>query len=173
MNKILKINKNNLYLKILLLVVVAIMMTGLNGCFGSYGKVKRDPELTKAIKSNQVTEGYKYYYYGDKDKPYAIAGLKPKYEVRSKLWREVDPKSENEKFEKMIYWMWEDYGYYTYGAHILDPSGGNAGIWYSSIHFVTVRFTADNRVVLMPDKPFLWGPTADAGGADRFSGSMK
>jgi hypothetical protein len=159
MNRILKINKNNLNLKILLLVVVAIMMTGLNGCFGSYGKVKRDPELTKAIKSNQVIEGYKYYYYGDKDRPYAIAGIEPKYEVRSRLWREVDPHTD--QFKKMIYWMWEDYGYYTYGAHILDPSGATAGIWYSSIYFVAVRFTADNRVVLMLEKPFLWGPTAD------------
>ncbi|MHC4457906.1 MAG: hypothetical protein ACYS0I_12635 [Planctomycetota bacterium] len=171
MNKILKMNKNNLTLKILLLMIVAIMLTGLSGCLGSYGKVKRDPELTKAIKSNQVTEGYKYYYYGDKDMPYAIAGIEPKYEVRSRLWREVDPHTD--QFKKMIYWMWEDYGYYTYGAHILDPSGAKAGIWYSSLYFVTVKFTADNRVVLMPEKPFLWGPTADAGSLDRFSGSMK
>jgi hypothetical protein len=170
MNNILKINKNNLILKILIFVVVAIMLAGLNGCFGSYGKVKRDPELTKAIKSNQVIEGYKYYFYGDKDKPYAIAGLEPKYEVRSRLWREVDPHTD--QFKKMIYWIWEDYGYYSYGAHILDPSGGKAGVWYSSIYFVAVRFTADNRIVLMLDKPFLWGPNGDADGGDWFSVGM-
>jgi hypothetical protein len=171
MNKILKIKKKISMLNIFASVIMAIMMTVFTGCFGSYGTVQRDPELTKAIKSIPVIDGYKYYYYGDKDRPYAIAGIEPQYEIRSRLWREIDPQTD--QFKKMIYWMWEDYGYYAYGANILDPSGAKAGIWYSSLYFVAVRFTADNNVVLMPEKPFLWGPTADAGGADRFSGSVK
>ena len=65
--------------------------------------------------------------------------------------------------------MWADYGYSPYGAHILDPSGNKVGVWYSSIYFVAVKFLADNVIVLMPDKPFLWGPEATA--ADRFSAS--
>ena len=162
MDKLFKIKKNSMVLNILLGAILAIILTGLTGCLGSSGKVKRDPVLTQAIKSNQVPEGYNYYYYGDKDRPYAIAGIEPKYEVRSRLWREVDPNTD--QFEKMIYWMWEDYGYKTYGAHILDPSGAKAGIWYSSIYYVAVRFTVDNGVVLMPDKPFLWGPSAGVGG---------
>ncbi len=170
MNKILNIYNIDSIPKILILLLLPITLMGLTGCTGSYGRVIRDPELTKAIENNTVIEGYKYYYYGYASKPYAVAGIDPKYEVRSKLWREVDPKSENEKFKKMIYWMWQDYGYYTYGAHILDPSGAKAGVWYSSIYFVAVRFTADNRVVLMPETPFLWGPAADADGV-RFSGS--
>jgi hypothetical protein len=173
MNKILKFKKKKLILHIFVWLILAIMWVGFTGCFGSYGTVKRDPELTKSIENNEIIEGYKYYYYGYADKPHAVAAIDPKYEVRSKLWREVDPNSENEKYKKMIYWMWQDYGYYPYGAHILDPSGAKAGVWYSSIYFVTVKFTADNRIVLMPERPYLWGPTADDSGVDRFSGILK
>jgi hypothetical protein len=173
MNKILNILKINALWKIFALAACAVMLMGLTGCSGSYGRTVRDAELTKAIKNNQVIEGYKYYYYGYASKPHAIAGVDPKYEVRSKLWPEVDPNTENEKFKKMIYWIWGDYGYYPYGAYILDPSGKKVGIWYSSINFVGVKFTKDNRIVLMPDKPFLMGPAADAGGTDYFSVGMK
>ena len=169
MNKILKILKINSLWKIFALAACAVMLTGLNGCLGSYGHVTRDPELTKAIKNNQFVEGYKYYYYGYASKPYVIAGIDSKYEVRSNLWREVDPNTENEKFKKMIYWIWEDYGYYPYGAHILDPSDNKVGVLYSSINYITVKFTGDNRIVLMPDTPFLRGPAAGTS-ADRFGG---
>ncbi len=169
MNKILNILKINSLWKIFALTACAVMLTGLNGCLGSYGRVTRDPELTKAIENNTVIEGFKYYYYGYASKPWALAGIDPQYEIRSRVWREFDPKTENEKFQKMIYWMWEDYGYYTYGAHILDPSGKKVGIWYSSLNFVGVKFTKDNRIVLMPDTPFLWGPAVGTS-ADRFGG---
>ncbi|MGD2272218.1 MAG: hypothetical protein PVI06_17590 [Desulfobacterales bacterium] len=168
----LNIYKINVVSKIAGLLFFTMMLVGLSGCFGSYGRIMRNPELTEAFQNNEIPQGYKYYYYGDPDKPYAVAGVDPKYEVRSKLWREVDPKSENRKFKKMIYWMWADYGYYPYGAHILDPSGNKVGSWYSSIYFVAVKFSADHRIMLMPETPFLWGPTANASGTKRLSTNM-
>jgi hypothetical protein len=165
MNKTLNILKINSLWKIFALAACAVMLIGLTGCTGSYGRVTRDPELTKAIANNTVIEGFKYYYYGYASKPYAVAGIDPKYEVRSKLWREIDPKTENEKFQKMIYWIWQDYGYYPYGAHILDPSDNKVGILYSSVRHISVKFTEDNRIVLMPDKPSLQGPGGEGGSA--------
>ena len=171
MNKILKIKA---LWKILTFTAWAVMLIGLSGCAGSLGKITRDAELTKAIQNNQIIQGYRYFYYGYANEPWALAGLDSKYELPSKLWREVDPKSEKEKFERLIYWIWTDRNWYPYGAHILDPSGAKAGIWYSSINGVAVRFNEDNTVVLMPNKPFLGGPTASQseGGAGYYSTGM-
>jgi hypothetical protein len=146
--------------KIFVFAAWAVMLIGLTGCSG-YGRVTRDPDVTKAIQNNQIIEGYRYYYYGYANEPWALAGIDPKYKVTSKLWREVDPKSENDKFKRLIYWIWVDYSWHPYGAYILDPSGAKAGIWYSSINGVAVRFKEDNTIVLMPNKPFLRGPSAE------------
>ena len=143
------------------LAIGALMLAGLTGCAGSPGQINRDPELTKAIQNNQVIEGYRYYYYGYANEPWALAGIDSKYKVTSKLWREVDPQSEKEKFERLIYWIWWDYNWFPYGAYILDPSGAKAGVWYSAINGVGVKFKTDNTIVLMPNKPFLWGPDGD------------
>jgi hypothetical protein len=40
------------------------------------------------------------------------------------------------------------------------------GNWYSSLRFVTVKFGENNRIVLIPDTPFLGGPTADSGSGE-------
>ena len=164
MNTIFKKIQINSLLKSIPIAALAVVLIGLTGCSGSYGRTVRNSEVTTAIQNHQIIESYKYYYYGYASKPWALAGIESQYEIRSKVWQEFDPRTEKEKFEKMIRWIWQDYGYYPYGAHILDPSGQKVGIWYSSINFVGVKFTKDNRIVLMPDKPFLGGP--DVGVSD-------
>ena len=51
--------------------VWALILTVLTGCAGSPGQINRDPELTQAIQNNQVIEGYRYYYYGYANEPWA------------------------------------------------------------------------------------------------------
>ncbi len=81
------------------------------------------------------------------------------------MWREVEPNTE--KFKNLIDWIWEDYGYTPFAARIIDPSGKQAGIMYTSIREVAIKFTDDNRIVVMPNTPFLWGPAADVGSSGR------
>jgi hypothetical protein len=131
------------------------------GCAGTYGSLKRDTGVQQAFESNQVPMDYKYYYYGDSE-PYVVIGIEPKYEMESKMWREVTPDTED--FKEMIRWIWEDYGYYKFGADILDPRGKKMGIFYSSIRGTSVKFMNDNQIMVMPNTPFLWGP--EAGGGD-------
>jgi hypothetical protein len=107
---------------------------------------------------------YKYYYYGDSE-PYVIFGIEPKYEMDSKLWRDVSP--DTEEFKEMTRWIWEDYGYYKFGADILDPNGVKVGIMYTSINETSVKFVGDNQIVVMPHTPFLWGPDEGRGGGIR------
>ena len=126
------------------------------GCAGTYGSLKRDAGVQQAFESNQVTKGYKYYYYGFDTRPYVIFGIEPKYEMNSNLWREATPDTED--FKEMIRWIWEDYGYHKFGADILDPQGKKMGIFYSSIRETSFKFSDGKQIMVMPNKPFLWGP---------------
>jgi hypothetical protein len=131
------------------------------GCTGTYGSLKQDAEVQQAFESNLVPQEYKYYYYGFDTRPYVIFGIEPKYEMNSNMWREVMP--DTAEFQEMIRWIWEDYGYYKFGADILDPQGKKVGVLYSAIHETSVKFVNDNRIMVMPNTPFLWGPEADIG----------
>ncbi len=138
---------------------VLIAFTVLSGCFENYGRLKHNDEVTRAFQTYQVEPNYKYYYYGRTNMPYAIVGIDRAYHMQSRVWREVD--QDTEQFKKMIYWVWDDVyvPFYLSGAYITDPGGKKVGIWYSGIWYAAIRFEENNRIVVMPDTPFLGGPT--------------
>jgi hypothetical protein len=124
----------------------------ISGCFENYGRLKRNPEVTRAFKENRVDNDYRYYYYGRSNQPYVVVGIDQEYHMESKMWRTVD--HETDAFKDMIYWIWTDITYYynsELGADILDPGGKKVGLWYSNIWWAAVRFHEDNRIEIMPD----------------------
>jgi hypothetical protein len=156
MNPIYTIHPDSRLLRLCVAIGALSLAALLNGCFENYGRIKRNPELTRAFQSDQVEPGYKYYYYGRTNSPYAIVGIDPAFQLSSKVWREVDPGTE--QFKQMIYWVWGgDYYSSISGASILSPSGEKVGIWYSSIWFVAIRFEENKRIAVMPDTPFIRG----------------
>ena len=164
MNKIKKMNNNKL-LRIIWMPACGILILALlAGCSGKYGSLRHDIAVQQAFESNQVPTDYKYYYYGDSE-PYVIFGIEPKYEMDSRMWRDMAP--DTEEFKEAIRFMWEDYGYYRFGADILDPDGNKVGIFYSSVRETAFKFVGDNQIVVMPNTPFLWGPTTGSGGGVR------
>jgi hypothetical protein len=51
----------------------------------------------------------------------------------------------------MTKWVWEDLGYYKYGAEILDPEFVKIGIIYTSSFMVAVKVDKDTKTVeVMP-----------------------
>lgn len=151
--------KNRRLLKICAAFGVLVASTVLSGCFENYGRLKHNNEVTRAFQTYQVEPDYKYYYYGRTNMPYAIVGIDRAYHMQSRVWREVD--HDTEQFNKMIYWVWDDVflPFYLSGAYITDPGGKKVGIWYSGIWYAAIRFEENNRIVVMPDTPFLGGPT--------------
>ncbi len=127
----------------------------------TYGSLKRDADVQQAFESNQVPQEYKYYYYGFDTRPYVIFGIDPKFKMNSKMWREVIPGTA--EFKEMTRWIWEDYGYYKFGADILDPQGAKVGVFYSALSGTAFKFTKDNQIMVMPDMPFLLGPETSGG----------
>jgi hypothetical protein len=162
MNKKWMVANNKVFFRILAFVASFSLLAGFIGCGGRYGSITRDPEIKQAFVSNQVSPEYKYYYNGHSF-TYAMLGIDPNFRIESKFWREVGP--DTEQFKQLTKWLWEDYHYYAYGAHILDPTGKRIGIWYSSIREVTFKFVGDNEIVVIIHTPFLWGPDDGHGGA--------
>jgi hypothetical protein len=57
--------------------------------------------------------------------------------------------------------MWDNYTQlpeYPRGAIIMDPDGEKAGVYFSSLRFVSIKFKPENQVMVMLDTTFLWGP---------------
>ena len=131
----------------------------ISGCFENYGRLRHNAEVTRAFQTYQTEPDYKYYYYGRTNMPYAIVGIDRAYHMKSRVWREVD--RDTEQFNKMIFWVWDDIylPFSLSGAYITDPGGKKVGVWYSGIWYAAVRFEENNRIVIMPDLPFLGGPT--------------
>ena len=141
-----------------------IILSLVVGCSGKFGSLKQDVEVQQAFESNQVPMDYKYYHFSDSE-PYVIFGIEPKYSMDSKMWRDASP--DTAEFAEMVRFIWEDYGYFKFGANILDPRGNKVGIMYTAIRETSVKFVGDNEIIVMPNKPFLWGPEGGRGGGIR------
>jgi hypothetical protein len=152
-------NKDIKIEQVLLICLGMVVLVLLIGCSGTYGSLKRDQQVQEAFESNRLPTEYNYYYYGFDTAPYVIFGIEPKYELKSKMWRQAAP--DTEEFKEMTRWIWEDYGYHKFGADILDPNGKKVGILFSAIYDTSVKFLADNQIAVMPSTPFLWGPDGD------------
>ena len=135
--------------------IVLVILALTSGCSAEYGRYLRDAEVQQAFESKQVPRNYKYFHYSDAE-PYVILGLDTRYHMKSRMWREVS--ADTEAFNEMVLFIWEDYGYYKFGADILDPDGKKVGILYTAIRETTIKFVGDYEIVVIPNKPYLWGP---------------
>jgi hypothetical protein len=141
-----KINIFRLYFAILLSFIV---LTALSACsMSNYGKLKSNPEAAQAFEAYQDLPDHKYYYRGTYGKPFVIAGINKNYELDSKLWVEIDPKSKD--FRTLINRISLQGAGSTsqpWGFTILDKSGNDVGVWYSAIRAAAVEIDENGRIV--------------------------
>jgi hypothetical protein len=157
MDNIITYKNKVLWLAALGMVTLVLLI----GCSAKYGSYRRDADVQQAFESNQLTADYKYYYYGLNNQPIVIFGVETKYEMNSGMWKEIS--TDTSEFRELTRWIWEDYGYYKFGADILDPAGNKVGILYTSVRETVFKFGDNNQISVIPHTPFLWGP-ADSGG---------
>ena len=129
------------------------------GCSGSYGRVQWDADVTEQFENNQAQPQYRYYYHGVGMQTYAVVGLDPKFEMQSKIWRDLA--TDTEDFKVVTSRIWDNdyyFPHYPKGAYILDTNGEKVGVYYSSLIYVTIKFQPEGRVMVIPDNAFLMGP---------------
>ena len=132
-----------------LLTISVIVMIFISGCLENYGRVRRSTDVQKMFETGQLPSEYNYNFYGLRSRPHAVMGLEPGWTLHSKTWRKVELSTE--EFRYMTKWVWEDLGYYKYGAEILDPEFVKIGIIYTSSFMVAVKVDKDTKTVeVMP-----------------------
>ena len=132
-----------------LLTISVIVMIVILGCLENYGRLRRSTEVQKMFETGQLPSEYNYHFFGLQSHPNAVMGLEPGWTLRSQKWRKVELSTE--EFRYMTKWVWEDLGYYKYGAEILDPEFVKIGIIYSGSFMVAVKVDKDTKTVeVMP-----------------------
>ncbi len=132
-----------------LLTISVLVMIVVSGCFENYGRLQRSAEVQTMFENGQLPTDYNYHFFGNRNHPYAVMGLKPDWTLRSKMWRKAELNTD--EFKYMTKWVWEDLGYYKYGANILDPEFEKIGIIYTSSWMAAVKVDKDTKTVeVMP-----------------------
>ena len=135
-----------------LISISILVMLIILGCLENYGRLQRSTEVQSMFETGQLPSEYNYHFYGRRSQPYAVMGLEPDWTLSSKLWRKVELSTE--EFKHMTKWIWEDLGYYKYGANILDPEFEKIGIIYTSSWMATVKVNKDTKTVEV--MPYVW-----------------
>ena len=135
-----------------LLTISVLIMLVMSGCFENYGRIQRDHAVTTMFETGELPHEYHYHFFGRRNQPYAVMGLEPEWTLKSRLWRTVELSTD--EFKYMTKWVWEDLGYYKYGANILDPEFEKIGIIYTSSWMATVKVDRDTKTVEV--MPYVW-----------------
>jgi hypothetical protein len=143
---ILKVHMTRLFAAIILFFMA---LTALGGCsMANYGKLKSNPDITRAFEAYQIMPDHKYYYRGTFSRPFVIVGINENYALNSKLWVEVDPQSKD--FRTLIDRIsLQGSGSTTqpWGFTILDHSGSAVGVWYAAIRAAAVEVNENGQIV--------------------------
>jgi len=137
------------------IIAPSIVIMVLGACSTvNYGQLKPDHEVTQAFKNYQILPNLKYYYRGTSSSPIAIAGIKENYELDSNLWVKIDPDSnEFQALIEKVSLQGSGSVVNPWGFIILDPSGREAGVWYSAIRAAAVVIKDDGRIVNLSPLP--------------------
>jgi hypothetical protein len=130
-------------------IAAFILLAALGGCsMANYGQLKSDPQVTQAFNAYQILPDHKYFFRGSSSSPLVIVAIKDEYELNSRMWVPIDPKST--EFRALIDRVsLQGMGSTTQprGFDILDHAGNQVGVWYSAIRGAAVEVNSNKQIV--------------------------
>lgn len=127
------------------LIAGFFLAISLYGCLQNYGRFTRDAQVNDAFISGIVPPDLNYYYAGRDNMPYAIMGIDPNYKNTSKLWIAFEPLPE--QLRKMTSNIYGKSHADPYGFNIMSPDGNIVGIWFSGLHFPSVKVDQQKKTI--------------------------
>ncbi len=104
-----------------------------------------------------INPEYRYYYSGNDGEPDAIMGLQKDYALEGGYWHEI------ELTEKQLRWwiesLWSSRNLYIddcQGYEVLTPDGSVAGVYYSRLEWLGVKYPGGNRIYVSEPAPAPW-----------------
>ena len=144
-------------------ILFFMFLTILSGCrTANYGRLESNPDLTRAFEAYQSMPDHTYYSRGSASRPFVIVGIHKDFELKSKLWVEVDPQSKD--FRSTIDRISvQGMGGTTrpWGFRIFDHSGRKVGVWYSASRAAAVEVNENNQIVKLT--PITMGTVGNQG----------
>ena len=147
-----------------LMFLLAALLT--SGCaVGNNGAVSRNAEVDGFFKAGAVPSEYRYYYFGERQQPAAILGVKKEYTLQTGFWKPI-VLSDNQ-MEKWQKYFKESSGWIDNssrqrlmfaGYRLTDPQGKEAGVLYSLYDWVVVKFPENDMIVVYPPQPRIKDP---------------
>ena len=133
-----------LALSVLLMVLIAIV-----DCrTANYGRLASDEDVTRAFEAYQVLPDHTYYYRGTHSRPFVIAGIHRNFILDSPIWVKIDTNSDDFKtLISRVAIQGSGGPVNPWGFTILDKSGRQVGVWYSSIRAAAVDVDENGRIV--------------------------
>jgi hypothetical protein len=137
---------------------IGLSMPVLVACAGNYGRLQRSNDVGRVFERYEVLADHAYYATGPAARPRAILAVGPEYTLSPGLWRPLEMTAE--LLRRMVNAMTDYLGFAPaiLGGVIVDPAGHRAGVYYSPYSGITIRFDAENTMVVTlpgPDRdPF-------------------
>lgn len=136
-----------------LLFFTAFFITGCAQC-PECGRITNSVDVAKEIRLGEMNPDYNYYlYWRGGFAPVAIVGLDKRYTVESEFWKPASPTEKEWQSWAQEYnttrGYYDDYygtNMYYRGYTISRPDGMQAGIYYSALKQVRIRFLEDDTV---------------------------
>lgn len=150
----------NIYhaLKILLIggFVVLIGLLNPSSSLAEIGGIQIDREVKNNFEAYRFDSGYRYYFLGLENNPFAVIGLQKNYIFKDISWAEVDPNSEKFKHVIELIKRFPKPNRPAIGAYLLDGEKKTIGAYYSG---ASVGLAVDNtkKTVFMAVNP---GPSS-------------
>ena len=130
-----------------LAVLATFMIVLTAACSGNYGKLQYNNEVGQAFQKFEMITGYRYYTSGRQSLPTAIVGIDPAFEFSSKFWTAIEPN----EFQTMVNRLSTPVTGILSGAYLIAPDGRRAGVWYSRVNTVSVKYEDNRIIILFPD----------------------
>ena len=142
---------DNVKKRLVIFSSLIIAATIFSGCNGTFGGLRRSPEITKVFQQQQMLPGYNYYYDGRAAIPYAVVGRRDDYVLTSKFWTRLKGHRSIRKAAQLSLRIRRSPSPW---AEIIDPEGNPMGIWFSVFISTRVQFGPENQVdVFSPYSP--------------------
>ena len=122
-------------------------MVAIAACSGAYGHIRYNREVDLRFQQFEMVDTYTYYFSGRRNLPSAIVGIDPSFEIQSRFWTVIEP----HEFKTMVRRLSPPtYGLLS-GADLIAPDGRRAGVWYSWVNTVSIRFDGNRITISFPD----------------------
>ncbi len=140
----------------LVIILAGFALSGCAQCVDC-GRMVMDHRVTSVFTSATINPDYRYYYSGNEAEPDAIMGLRKEYTLTGGYWYEKELTQEH------LAW-WVDnietsrvlFADGPNGFEIVRPDGGIAGLYYSRLEWVVIKFPEPGVIYVSTPDSLPW-----------------